>query len=160
MTCAVITTDTGSSGAQKGRSYWFPNTSTNELGGISGGTYDVWADTTSHLIADYYAGLTRWQVSHVSDTNFLAAKFQPTAPAITEDTTDQTIYNFWSQAKDYRFENGDRVDIYRMQENSSGVLEWHNKLGRTLVGPAGEEGAEILVNGLAAVAAIAFTSLF
>jgi len=60
MTCAVVTTDTGASNAEMGRSYWFPDTSTTQLQGISGGTYDVWADTTSHLIADYYAGLTRW----------------------------------------------------------------------------------------------------
>jgi len=77
---------------------------------------------------------------------------------VTEDTTDQTVYDFWSTAKDYRFENGDRVDIYRMQEDASGNIEWHNKLGRTLVGPT--SGAEVLVNGLAVVAAIAFTTLF
>ena len=77
---------------------------------------------------------------------------------MTENTTDQTVYDFWSSAKDYRFENDDRVDIYRMQEDASGNLEWHNKLGRTLVGPT--DGAEVLVNGLAVVAAIAFTTLF
>jgi hypothetical protein len=45
-----------------------------------------------------------------------------------------------------------------MQEDASGNIEWHNKLGRTLVGPT--SGAEVLVNGLAVVAAIAFTTLF
>ena len=60
MTCAVVTTDTGNNNGELGRSYWFPDTSTTELGAVSGGTYDVWADTTSHLIADWYAGLTRW----------------------------------------------------------------------------------------------------
>jgi len=32
MTCAVVTTDTGSSGAEMGRSYWFPDTETGKLG--------------------------------------------------------------------------------------------------------------------------------
>lgn len=94
----------------------------------------------------------------MSATLFQGAKFQPTAPATTENTTEQTVYDFWSSAKDYRFQAGDQVDIYRMQENASGVIEWHNKLGRALNGPS--SATDILVNGLAMGAAIAITTLF
>ena len=44
-----------------------------------------------------------------------------------------------------------------MQEDASGNITWDNKLGRSLVGPA---GAEVLYSGFAAVAAIAFATLF
>ena len=60
MTCAVVTTDTGATNAEMGRSYWFPDTSSSELQGISAGTKDLWADTSNHLISNYYAGLSRW----------------------------------------------------------------------------------------------------
>ena len=159
MTCAVIATDSGNSGAQKGRSYWFPDTSTTELGGINGGTYDVWDDVTSHLIADYYAGLTRWQISYISNTYFQAAKFQPKAPKITSETTDQTIYDFWKTAKDYRFENNDIVDVYRMQYSTTlNALEWANMPGRQLVGPAAALGG--LAGGIATICTVAFSTLF
>ena len=61
MTCAVVSTDDVTSGSA-GRSYWFADTQTTQLGAIAGGTYDIWAnvDTVSHLIDSYLGGLRRW----------------------------------------------------------------------------------------------------
>lgn len=59
MSCAVASTHDDGDG-NLGRSYWFPYTSTTELGAIAGGTLEVWADETSHLISGFYGGLNRW----------------------------------------------------------------------------------------------------
>ena len=111
-TCAVVTTDDTTNG-KMGKSYWFPDTASTQNDGISGGTLDIYAET-SHLIDSYYGGLDRWQVINVSATKFQSCKFQPKAPTLNSSSTDQTIYNYWSDAKDYRFEDGDEVNIFRM----------------------------------------------
>ena len=131
MTCASINTTNVWEEDEEGKSYWFPDTSTSALSAIAGGTQDLWGET-SHLIDGYYGGLNRWQVLHISDTSFQAAKFQPKAKVLDEDDTDQTIYDYWSQMQDYRFKGGDEVTVYSMLELEDGVQTWQNLAQRTL----------------------------
>ena len=136
MTCAVVTTDNTQNG-KAGRSYWFPVASNTELNAIAGGTYNVWNDVTSHLVDSKLGAMARWQVLNISATKFQAAKFQPKGPVITENTTDDTIFDFWKTQKDYRFEGGDQVDVYQLFEDASGNMVWNSLLGRTLQGATG-----------------------
>lgn len=147
MTCAVVTTSDITNG-KTGRSYWFPDTASSELGAIAGGTYSIWSET-SHLIDSKLGGMSRWQVINISATRFQAAKFQPKGPVITENTTDQSIYDFWKTQKDYRFVGGDEVDVYRFFETPDGNTVWEVNPSRTL------EHA----TGLAAIAAAATAAL-
>lgn len=152
MSCAAISTTLTYGNDKEGRSYWIPDTQTSTLNAIDGGTLSLETGATSHLVDSLYGGLNRWQVLNVSETVFQAAKFQPNDKVLTEDDTDQSVYNYWSGKRDYNFKGGDEVDIYRMHIDESSNVTWDALKQRTLSGATELLGA--------AVAAIVATSLF
>ena len=87
---------------------------------------DLWDSANdASYIDDYYYGMTQFYLRMAASTILVGDKFQ------FREVSNEVQ---WNNVKDYRFKTGDTISIYRMQQSSSGVINWDWAEDRTLLG--------------------------